>query len=500
MRARRPVSIWIFGDQLDENHPGLADRDPAATCVLMIESEALLTSRRFHRQRLHLVLAAMRRYAEALRARGFAVDYRRTASFAAGLAQHRKQHQPREVLAAEPMSRGMHHMLEKLGVRLLRHERFLCHYRDFERWARGERTLRMDHFYRMRRNASGYLMKDGTFAGGALSFDKDNRKPPPRGSARWPEPVRDTLDALDHEVLAELPANVFGAAPSGVWATTRAAALQRLDYFIERVLPRFGPHQDAMLHSAWQMAHSLLSPYLNIGLLHPREVCDAAQRAYDAGAAPLASVEGFVRQVLGWREYIWGCYWLFGAEYGDSNALGAQRKLLPLYGEPSRTQMRCVRDALDSVEAHGYAHHIQRLMVLGNLALLAGVDPRALTDWMQVSFIDGAEWVMWPNVLGMALFADGGRMSTKPYAAGGAYIHRMSDACGRCPYDPKQRTGPKACPFSTLYWDFHARHEARLQKNPRLRPVLLGLHKLSDRRATREHAVTVLTGLERGEL
>jgi deoxyribodipyrimidine photolyase-related protein len=495
------VSVWVLGDQLDEVHPGLAGREPGSLRILMIESEALLSSQRFHRQRLHLVLTAMRRFAEALRARGFHVDYRRAASFREGLAQHHTQYRPAEVTAAEPMSRGMRQTLEQLSVRLLRHERFVCHYDQFERWARQERGLRMDHFYRTRRKATGYLMtKAGKPVGDAFSFDTDNRKPPPRGGARWPEPLRDQLDALDHKVLAELPASAFGAAPSGVWTTTRTGALRRLDYFIERVLPQFGPHQDAMLHDAWQMAHSLLSPYLNLGLLHPRELCDAAQRAYDAGAAPLASVEGFIRQVLGWREYIWGCYWLFGAEYGESNRLGAERGLFPLYRDPSRTHMRCVRDALDSVEAHGYAHHIQRLMVLGNLSLLGGVKPRALSDWMQVSFIDGGEWVMWPNVLGMSLFADGGRMSTKPYAAGGAYIHRMSDACARCPYDPKQRTGPKACPFSTLYWDFFARHEALLQPNPRVRPVLLGLHKLSDLRQTRARARDVLAGLERGDI
>ena len=494
------LSVWILGDQLDEAHPGLVAGEPQRTRVLMIESEALLSSRCFHRQRLHLVLAAMRRYADALRARGFEVDYRRAQSFRHGLAQHRAAYRPSEVVAAEPMSRGMLDAFKQLSVRVLRHERFLCHYQSFARWAHGQRMLRMEHFYRARRKETGYLMRHGEPVGGTFSFDADNRKPPPRGPQRWPEVLCDELDALDRQVIAELPETAFGAAPSGVWATTRAGALRRLEHFVQQVLPRFGPHQDAMLHGAWHMAHSLLSPYLNLGLLHPREVCDAAQSAYDAGAAPLASVEGFVRQVLGWREYIWGCYWLFGAEYAQVNALSAERSLLPLYRDPSRTKMRCVRDALESVEAHGYAHHIQRLMVLGNLSLIAGVRPRALSDWMQASFIDASEWVMWPNVLGMALFADGGRMSTKPYAAGGAYIHRMSDACGRCVYDPKQRTGPKACPYSTLYWDFFARHEPRFAGNPRVRPVLLGLHKLSDLKQTRERALEVLSGLERGAI
>jgi len=301
-------------------------------------------------------------------------------------------------------------------------------------------------------------------------------------------------------VLRALPGSAFGAAPDGTWATTRQGALRRLEHFTRELLPRFGPHQDAMLHGSWHMAHSLLSPYLNLGLLHPREVCDAAQAAYRQGRVPLASVEGFVRQVLGWREYIWGCYWYFGREYRASNSLRAHRPLLPLFTEPERTHMQCVRDALTSVEQHAYAHHIQRLMVLGNLTLIAGVAPLALADYMQASFIDGGEWVMWPNVLGMATYADGGRMSTKPYAAGGAYIHRMSDACGRCRYNPRERTGPSACPLTSLYWAFYARHRERFETHPRVRPNLLGLAKLRDREATLAHAEQVLKGLERGEV
>jgi deoxyribodipyrimidine photolyase-related protein len=494
------ISVWVLGDQLDAEHPALVDRTPRDARVLMIESDALLGARRWHRQRLHLVLTAMRRYADALRARGYEVDYRRADTFEAGLAAHRAAHRVREVIAAEPMSHGMRAKLEGWGVTLVRHDRFLCHYEDFRAWVRGSRVLRMDGFYRARRKATGYLMDGGKPIGGAFSFDADNRKPPPRTRVAWPEPLRDPLDALDRAVLAELPAQCFGADPDGTWATTRAGALRRLEHFIEAVLPRFGPHQDAMLHDTWQMAHSLLSPYLNLGLLHPREVCDAVDAAYRSGGVELASAEGFLRQVLGWREYIWGTYWLFGPEYGEVNALAAERALLPLYEDPTRTRMRCVSDALRSVSERGYAHHIQRLMVLGNLSLLAGVRPRALADWMQCSFIDGGEWVMWPNVLGMALFADDGRMSTKPYAAGGAYIHRMSDACGRCAYDPKQRVGETACPFSTLYWNFFATHRVHFASNQRLRPVLLALAKLRDGGDIGTRAHEVLQGLERGEI
>lgn len=492
-------SVWVLGDQLDAEHPGLRS-GPEHVRVLMIESEALLSGQRWHRQRLHLVLGAMRRYAEDLRARGFEVDYQRAPSFAAGLRAHRARYAPPRLLAAEPMSHGMRERMQALGVELLRHERFLFHYQDFGRWAARQRGLRMDAFYRMRRRATGYLMREGEPEGGAFSFDADNREPAARAPQAWPEPLRDALSDLDHEVLRSLPDNAFGAPPDGTWATTREGALRRLAHFTREVLPRFGPHQDAMLHGSWHMAHSLLSPYLNLGLLHPREVCDAVQRAYHEGHVPLASAEGFLRQVLGWREYVWGVYWHFGPEYRDSNSLDAQRPLLPLFTDPERTHMRCVKMALASIEAHAYAHHIQRLMVLGNLVLISGVSPLALSEYMQVSFIDGGQWVMWPNVLGMATYADGGRMSTKPYAAGGAYIHRMSDACGKCRYNPRERTGERACPFTTLYWAFYDRHRERFEAHPRVRPNLLGLAKLRDRAETVAHAQEVLQGLERGEI
>jgi len=497
-RAHIPVSVLVLGDQLDPAHPALARAQPSQTRVVMIESEALLSGKRWHKQRLHLVLSAMRHYAQGLRAQGFDVDYLRAKSFRAGLAEHRKRFDPARVQCAEPMSHGLRRALPKLGVTLVRHDRFMCHYREFGEWAKRQRVLRMDAFYRMRRQATGYLMEGSKPIGGAFSFDSENREPAARAPERWPDALRDDLDAIDEEVLRELPPLAFGAAPDGTWATTRAAALRRLKHFIEQVLPGFGPYQDVMLHRSWHMSHSMLSAYLNLGLLHPREVCDAIVAAYESGGVPLASAEGCLRQILGWREYIWGTYWLFGPEYGSSNSLNAQRALLPLYTDPSRTRMQCMKDALHSIDEHAYAHHIQRLMVLGNLSLLAGVQPLELARYMQVSFIDGGEWVMWPNVIGMALYADGGKMSTKPYAGGGAYIHRMSDACQRCSYRPTERTGEHACPFTTLYWSFFARHRDRFVDHPRVRNMIRGLDRLKDRRETLEHAEQILRGLSEG--
>jgi deoxyribodipyrimidine photolyase-related protein len=262
----------------------------------------------------------------------------------------------------------------------------------------------------------------------------------------------------------------------------------------------FGPNQDAMTERSWHLAHSLLSPYLNLGLLFPDEVCDAAERAWRSGKAPLSSVEGFIRQIIGWREYVWGLYWLWMPQYRDSNELRADRALPPLYTDATATQMRCVAEAVQSVHDRGYAHHIQRLMVLGNLGLLTGVKPRELVDWMWESFVDGAEWVMLPNVIGMALYADGGRMSTKPYAAGGAYIRRMSDHCGHCAFDPRKRIGDEACPFTTLYWGFIDRHRKRLLKNHRTSTQVRVLQRLADLPEVRKRAGEVLARLDRGEL
>jgi deoxyribodipyrimidine photolyase-related protein len=255
-----------------------------------------------------------------------------------------------------------------------------------------------------------------------------------------------------------------------------------------------------MLTGSWHLAHGLLAQYLNNGLLHPREVCDAVEAAYRAGHVPIASAEGFIRQVIGWREYVWGLYWLWGPDYAQANELGAERALPPAFTGRAPTQMRCLATTLQTLHDHAWAHHIQRLMVLGNLALLAGVSPQAMTEWMWAGFVDGAEWVMVPNVVGMALHADGGRMATKPYAAGGAYIDRMSDYCKGCRYDRKQRTGPDACPFTTLYWDFLARHSERFGRNPRIVTQVRAAQKLADLPAVRERADEVLRLLDAGEL
>jgi deoxyribodipyrimidine photolyase-related protein len=495
-------TVWVLGDQLNRDIASLRGSDPADTRVLLVESEALLSSKRWHIARLHLVVTAMRRFARELERAGFTVDHRRAPTLAAGVEHHRRQHGTDEVAAMAPRSWDGRALLDRLGVTTVPNDQFLCHEDEFAAWAssRGGR-LRMEDFYRWQRTRLGVLIDDGAPAGGRWNYDDQNREPPPRDGRAWPVPVRSALDDLDREVLAELRArpNVWGDDPDGLWPTSRRAALVRLRRFVDETLPVFGPHEDAMLHDEWRLAHSLLAAPLNLGLLHPREVVAAAEGAYREGRVPIASAEGFIRQVLGWREYVWGVYWLWMPEYRHEDELGADRPLPPLF-TAGETQMRCVAGTIDGVRRRGWSHHIERLMVLGNLALLAGVRPAALVEWMSASYVDGAEWVMLPNVVGMALHADGGRMATKPYAAGGAYLNRMSDHCRGCRYDPKRRTGADACPFTTLYWDFLARHRERFAGNHRMGNQLAALRRLADVDATRARAAEVLAALDEGTL
>ena len=493
-------TVWVLGDQLGHHLIALAEASPATHRVLMIESGSRLASKRWHIQRLHLVLAAMQRFANELVELGYEVDLRRAESFADGLAAHRLEFDPPTVVATEPNSRAAVANLRQLGVEVRPTNQFLCHPAEFAAWAAGRRSFKMEDFYRWQRRRLGYLMDGDEPAGGRWNFDADNRLGPPRpGTTVWPDRPLVPLDELDREIIERIRPMTWGAEPDGTWATDRAGALAHLDHFMSDLLPHFGPFEDAMTTESWHLHHGMFAQYLNIGLLSPSEVCDRIEAEYRAGRVPIASAEGCVRQIIGWREYVWGVYWLWDTDYAHRNELGATRALPPVYtGAP--TSMHCVGHTVQTLHDHGWVHHIQRLMILGNLALIAGVEPQQLTDWMWAGFVDGAEWVMVPNVVGMALHADGGMMATKPYAAGGAYIDRMSDYCRDCRYDRKQRTGPDACPFTTLYWDFLARHEARFAKNPRIVRQVRAAQLLGDLPAVRERAVEVLRLLDAGEL
>ena len=497
-------TVWVFGDQLNRARGALAGRMPGECRVLLAESETQITSRRWHRQRLHLVLSAMAHFAAELRAEGFEVDHRRASTLGQGLQAHLAEFGARRVVAMEPTSWDARVVLKRLGVELVHNDLFLCHYDDFAGWAAGRKRLTMEDFYRWQRQRLGVLIDDGAGGpepvGGRWNFDRDNREPPPRDGRAWPSFERFELDEIDHAVLDRLPTTTFGADPDGTWPVTRTQALTRLNEFVDHGLALFGPHEDAMLTAEWKLAHSVLSSSMNIGLLLPSEIVEAAEAAFRRGAAPLSSVEGFIRQVIGWREYVWGVYWLWMPDYRASNALGATRPLPPAFTGQAHTEMACVTSVIRHVHDHGYAHHIERLMVLGNLALTAGVDPAAMTAWMRESFVDGAEWVMLPNVIGMALFADGGMMATKPYASGGAYINKMSDSCRTCRFNPKLRVGPDACPYTTLYWDFLARNADTLATNHRMARPLAAMRQLSDLPAVRRRAIEILGRLNSGEL
>lgn len=499
----RPTTVWILGDQLHRNVSSLEGADPASTMVLFITSRAKIAARPWHRQRLHVILAGMARFASELRAEGFQVDEREADTFAEGLAAHRARFAPEAVRMTTPESFAGEALARRLGVELVESNLFLTTREEFARWAAGVQgrgaRLRMEDFYRWQRRRLGILMEGDQPAGGRWNFDAENRLPPPRTPVEWPEVVTDRLDVLDARILASLPDRAVGRAPVGWWPTNRAAALRRLAAFIDDGLDRFGPYEDAMLGAEPRVAHSMLSVPLNLGLLHPREVSDAVERAFRAGSVSLASAEGFIRQVVGWREYVRGLYWWWGPSYREHNLLGAERPLPPAFSTGA-TKMRCVEVTLRGVERHGWVHHIQRLMVLANLCTLAGVEPRGVLEWMWERFVDGAEWVMVPNVIGMGLRADGGLMATKPYVAGGAYLLRMSDYCRSCRYDPRRRTGEDACPFTTLYWSFLDRHRERFARNARMAPQVRSLERLADLEQVRARAGQVLSLLDSGLL
>lgn len=476
------VTAWVLAEQLSLRNPALEGADR----VLVIESRAALTERPHHRQKLHLVLTALRSFARELGDRGVEVDVRPAATFADGVREHVRRHRPREVRVLEPTGTRARAMARALpGVRVVPGTLFLTSEDEFAAWADGRRRLRMEDFYRHQRRRLGILMDGDEPAGGRWNLDAENRRTPPAGM-RPPAPYRPREGAIDAAVRRDL--DRMGPPCSGEdgprrFPATRAEARRALRAFVDRRLAGFGPYQDAMRSGERFMWHSLLAAPLNLGLLAPGECAAVAERAWREGRVPLRSAEGFVRQVIGWREFVRGVYGLRRARWARANALRA-RGPLPQPLRTGRSDMRCVAEAVGGVRATGYAHHIERLMVLGNLMLLAGTRPAEALAWFQASFVDGHEWVMAPNVLGMALWADGGAMTTKPYAAGGSYVSRMSDHCGGCRYDPRRRSGPDACPLTTLYWDFLHRHRRRLSGNPRMSLAYRALDRLSpDERA-----------------
>ena len=512
-------TLWILADQLSPDNAALVGADPANSVVLIVESKARGEVVRYHQQKLVFVYSGMRHFARDLRAAGWRVDYHcleDTPDFLTGLRRHVERYAPEEILLAAPndyaMTAALPKFARRLGVpvRALPTRQFLLPREDFAAWA-GERPhLVMEEHYRRMRRLTGWLMKkpvDPRAAaqpvGGEWNFDPLNRltykQYAASGLAQPNVPVRETPDEITREVIALVERHFPdhpGHARDFWFPVDRAGALRWLDKFVAERLEHFGPFEDVLAQDHPVIYHSVLSPLLNLGLLHPRECVERVVAAYEAGRAPIHSVEGFVRQVIGWREFINGAYWHAMPGYQEVNHLQATRPL-PAWFYTGETDLNCLRQTIWQALELGWLHHIQRLMVVGNFLLIAGIEPQAALRWYLEMTVDAYDWVMVPNALGVILYADGGYVATKPYAAGGGYINKMSNYCVGCRYSPLKKTGPDACPFNALYWDFHARHADQLRDNPRVSRTIQTWEARSeaDRAATRAAAGNFLDSL-----
>ncbi len=468
---------WILADQLGDHFD---DGGP----MLLIESRGLLPRRPYHRAKAHLILSGIRHRARAL---GDRVEFHQ-------VDHYREVVEGRDDLEViDPTSRGLRRLVAEIGAEVLPSRGFVTSEQEFAEWMAGRTSNRlvMEDFYRWSRARTGILMDGDDPVGGRWNYDHDNRERPPKGatSLGLPEPWWPEEDDIDAEVRADLDewerkgiVRFVGEDGPRRFAVTPEEGRLALDDFVASRLNDFGPFEDASLQGDWTMAHSLLSATMNMGVLDPADVIERITAEHAAGRAPIQSVEGIVRQIMGWRDYVWHLYWAFEDDYTSQNRLDAHRGVPTALQEldASGIEAACLSHVVDKVRTHGWAHHIERLMILGNLALQRGYDPAAMNDWFIDSFVDGTPWVMPANVVGMALHADGGRMATKPYAGGGAYIDRMSDHCGGCPFDPKVRVGPTACPYTAGYWWFLERNRERLRGNARMAQPLAGLGRLKD--------------------
>lgn len=494
MDAKFERIVYVPFDHLNFDRGAMKLADPAVDVLVLVESKRMTEGRPWHKERLFFLISAARHFAAEAEARGFTVRYLKAETTIHGLTAARKEFGELQIVCAEPSSFKQFAQLQEFGVQFVENDLFLTSRTDFALWAGKQKRFVMENFYRAQRVRLGILVVSGEPVGGRWNYDAENRLPPPKNYV-WPPHLEHERDAIDREVETEL-----GHTATKTWATTRAGALKQLDYFVQHHLAEFGPYEDAIAADEWALHHSLLSPYMNVGLLHASEVVDAAVAAFARGGYAIESVEAFVRQIIGWREYINGMYWFLGEEYRELNGLNANRDLLPLFNDSSKTKMECVRSVVADVEKRAWVHHIPRLMVLSNLALITGTNPQQFLDWMREQFIDASEWVMVPNVIGMAVHADGGKLMTKPYAAGGAYLNRMTQSCKGCFYDPKKRVGEDACPFTTLYWDFLDRHSETFAKNHRMSQQVFGLKRLTDLPELRMRAKQVLKGLDEASI
>lgn len=494
----------VLGDQLSPSISALTDYTDG-DLVLMAEVDAEARYVRHHKKKIAFLFSAMRHFAAEASGRGHSVRYVKlddpgNAGSLYGEVERLVSgagHGFDRVVVTSPgewrLLDEMRHWQARLGlpVHIRPDDRFICSLARFNDWAEGRKRLTMEYFYREMRRETGLLMEGDQPAGGQWNFDRDNRNRLPE-SLDLPVRLRHSPDVVAKDVfplVEERFADHFGDIDPFHYGVTSGQAEADLGFFLRECLPQFGDYQDAMANGEAFLFHSVISLYLNCGLLDPLEVCQRAETEWREGRAPINAVEGFIRQILGWREYVRGLYWLKMPDYAETNHLEAVRPL-PVFYWTGETQMACVRDAVETTRKHAYAHHIQRLMITGNFALLAGIDPKAVEEWYLLVYADAYEWVELPNTHGMALFADGGVMATKPYAASGAYINRMSDYCGNCRYSVSRKNGPKACPFNYLYWNFLIENEDKLKGNPRLSMPYRNLTKMSEEKkaAIRENS------------
>lgn len=506
----------ILSHQLSLTLRSLEEADRGQDVIFMCECMHELTHVPHHPKKIAFMLASMRHFAQELTQQGYRVHYVKlddptnTGTWDGEITRAVESIKPNRLILTEPgdwQTLQLFKQLQKtlpIPLDIYEDDRFLCSLEDFKKWAGFKRQLRMEFFYREMRRRYNILMEPhGDPVGGSWNYDSANRKPPCEGM-KSPSRLSHPKDSIIREVLTcveERFSNHFGALKPFHFALTRKQALLEARHFIANLLPYFGDYQDAMVAGEAYLYHSLLSAYLNAGLLLPLELCQMAQEAYHLGKAPLNACEGFIRQILGWREYVRGIYWLFMPDYGQRNYFNAKRPLPALYWGES-TSMFCMAEAVRHTKEHAYSHHTQRLMVTGNFALIAGLDPQEVGLWYLSVYADAYEWVEMPNTLGMALFGDGGLMASKPYAASGKYIKRMSNFCRQCRYNPDKTVGEDACPFNALYWNFLERHRDKLRSNTRLSYAYANWERFKEntKEAIRSQAVSVLERLERNAL
>ena len=501
----------ILGDQLNEQISSLSDCDKQNDVVLIAEVREEATYVKHHKKKIVLLFSAMRHFANQLRDANFNVAYRyyddedNQGSLLNEVKLALQRHNLQHVVVTFP---GEYRLLKSMqqwelvlgvSVEIRPDDRFISTPEQFSKWADGRKQWRMEYFYRDMRRQTGLLMEGDQPIGGKWNFDHDNRKSMP-SDVQPPKPYTVEPDETTQAVM-KLVENTFtdhmGSATDFSYAVTRSQALEVAKQFIDQRLPNFGDYQDAMREGDVWLFHSHLSFYLNSGLLLPLEVMQMAEQAYFDNAAPLNAVEGFIRQILGWREYVRGFYWHCMPTLQHDNYFEHTRALPEFYWT-AHTNMNCMRQCISDTKQHAYAHHIQRLMVIGNFSLLAGLDPVAVNEWYLLVYADAYEWVEMPNVSGMILFADGGKLASKPYVASGQYINRMSDYCKNCGYSVSKKTGPKACPFNYLYWDFLIKHQDKLAKNPRMALIYKSLGRMSEDNiaAMQEQAQALLSKLD----